>query len=199
MILPPTIDQLLTHISSTKIRPNTNQEFSPNFIESAEVLLLSPYIGGDTVQQHGWNAFLFDVDLFQVIFVARCYHGINHHDGNHCLAFIWVITPSISMAEFFIWVITPCFWGYSIEKCSRHIESYIWQSWTCPSFSTRVCLKINGRCCFILGVSRAFHWSFLQDDDSFSSNDPSNWILNSQPQERVEQEPCYSSESSLNG
>lgn len=41
-----------------------NQEFSPNFIESAEVLLLSPYIGGDTVKQHGWNAFLFDVDLF---------------------------------------------------------------------------------------------------------------------------------------
>lgn len=81
------------------------------------------------------------------------------------------------------------FLGYSTETYSRHIESYIWQSWTCPSFSTRVCLKINGRCCFILGVSRAFHWSFLQDDDSFSSNDPSNWILNSQPQERVEQEP----------
>ena len=44
---------VVTNISSTKKRPKTNQEFSPNFVESAEVLLLSPYIGGDTVQQHG--------------------------------------------------------------------------------------------------------------------------------------------------
>jgi len=106
----------------------TPQEFSPNFIESAEVLLLSPYIGGDTVKKVAtilpemhelrWvHSFTAGVDAFLEI--------LNAHESSRKVpltnakgAFSW------SLAEYAVGGML--YFNKQLPKLERHKEMQRW-------------------------------------------------------------------------